>query len=993
MRTLFTVLLITVTLLFAATAVFPAGQQEDPIDEAEQLIDERRYNEAIEILQEVGRNDPERFDDAERLLAEIREARARYNELWHELIDTLQNEPDNVSRANEIIEAMEAIDDAPSEQALEEFEQWRNVVRLRFNLNRFEQITTAAREHIANGDYKEAISEYAGGLGLFREDFEEIDYEDELREDAIAAEEMLADLTEVAGTRFDAVRTEVSRISQLFSEGDVSEEEIEDLIDAFEDAADTEFRSAGIGGLAEALNAQARQQREMNDPDPYLTFLRWFAYGRTAEAGREGIFAAARLFVEDELERLIEAGEEAAESELERATLGMDDDELETAATQYREMADVLSALERILVVNDRREEIRENLASGVDRAEIPDREALRRGYDLAQTALVETAELAELRSNITELAQPEDTLEVLRETWEDAATAYRNSEEHISAVNNVVSEASNVAEAPRSYLESVGPFADEMHEEIQARDLNAITMYLEQINERSEDQIATFEQELEAAERIGFDGVPYETADEIPDIPEEAGEDEALTYRFPAVARDRLQDTEAAVTDLIEQIEEAQTAVDDPNPPAESDEQVNDLRARLDEAREDALELLENSQVAITDLEERIAESDELRERVRNLLAEAENLVEEDPDEADDRFSDAEDALIDALELQQNPEFREEIDAQLAELGTRIREAQYQLAVVEVREMVNEGRSLYRQDQFEDAESVLLEAEERWERVSDSENSEVQYWLRLTQSALNLQDERELTDTDPLYRVLGNYLSLANEAFDRGREALEEGNEEEAERHFERAQDNIQSVTVARPFNRDARVLSLRITQLTDSDEFEEIFEQRLDQAVEAADTDPTSAINDLYDLREVDPDWPGLDDAIRRVEIAAGIREPPRDDTSTEESNELLAQARQQFDDGNAETAQDQLEEAVRIDPDNDEARQLLDEVRLQVGASSGPVLTSAELQQFRRAENYFIDGQIGQALLIVERLWQDEENRNYDPLASLRSRMVDQ
>ncbi|MFW6368654.1 MAG: hypothetical protein ACOCZ9_02850, partial [Spirochaetota bacterium] len=624
-------------------------------------------------------------------------------------------------------------------------------------------------------------------------------------------------------------------------------------------------------------------------------------------------------------------------------------------------------------------------------RAEILDRDTQRMGYELAHRASIETAQLAETRAGLPDLAESEESPAELQERWRAVATVYRDSQPHISEVESVQEQSTEVAETPQSYIERIGPVAREMHEQITGREIEAISMYLNQVNDRSEEQIATFQSELSAAELIGFEGVPYDTPDQIPDDPEEADEEEALTYRYPGVARQRLTDTQEAVTSLIDRLEETRSAIEDPNPPVESDERVSELRRQLEEDFEESRELLENTRVAIAELEERITESEELRQTVRELFGQAQDLVEEDPDAADDRFSEAEEALVDALELQEDPEFREEMDARLAELGARIREAQYQLAVVEVREQVNEGRRLYRQDQFGDAESVLLQAQERWEEVSDSENSEVQYWLRLTQSALNLQDERQLTDTDPLYRVLGSYLSLASEAFNRGREALEQGDEQEAERHFERARDNIQSVIAARPFNRDARVLSLRITELTDPDEFEEIFQQRLDQAVEAADTDPNDAVNDLYDLREVDPDWPGLDEAIRRVEIAAGIREPPRDDTSTEESNALLAEARQEFQAGNAEVAQEQLEEAVRVNPDNDEARELLDEVRLEVGSSSGPALTSSELQQFRRAENYFIDGEVGRALLIVERLWQDEDNRSYDPLASLRSRMV--
>ena len=62
------------------------GQQEDPIRQAEELIEEDRLNEAILLLERTIREEPERIHEAEDLLREIRRRRGSYNELFQQLI-------------------------------------------------------------------------------------------------------------------------------------------------------------------------------------------------------------------------------------------------------------------------------------------------------------------------------------------------------------------------------------------------------------------------------------------------------------------------------------------------------------------------------------------------------------------------------------------------------------------------------------------------------------------------------------------------------------------------------------------------------------------------------------------------------------------------------------------------------------------------------------------------------------------------------------------
>ena len=994
MRAVVTLLSISAVLLLATVAVHPFGQREDPIRTAEELIEERRYNEAVEILQEVAREDRNRFDEAERLLRRVRRIRARYNELWQQLIDTLRNEPDNIEAANALIEEMEALDDAPTEDALREFEHWRDIVRLRFNLNRFEEISFRASELMEAGEYSEAVQEYARGLGLFRPEFERIGYPGEIVEEATAAQVELARVASESRASFEDVDEELTRFVVRLSDREAQLPEIAPLLDAFGAIAESEFRAAGLGGYLRELDSEVRDIRELNDPDPYLTFHRWFAYGRSANAGEEGIFAAVRRFVEERLDLVVESIDERVDETITEAEGFVEEGAFDEATAAYEAASRLLSLGAEALAVQDRREETRAQLAGTVDRAEIPDRGVERTAYRVAADAADAIAAIAGERGDLPALAGTDAGLAALESVWRSAGERFNAAADALARYQEAFDQRASGGERAERYFARFDPYVETLYDEIASRQIDAAYAYLSTGNREFESEYESLERELARAKLIGIEGVGYDSADRIPEEPDEPDDRDELVYRYPGLAIEQLEAVDPRLSQLVEEVDSIIAAFADPDEPIRESEQAQAQKRELESLAARLADLSSRYNTAMEEMARRIAEAQALRDEVRALLSEAEAILNEDPEGADNLFSEAEDLLVDALELQQDLAFRNEIDAQLADAGDRIRAALFEETVAEVRELINEGRRLYRQDSFNRAEEALLDAQERWERVNETENGEIRYWLRLTQSALNLQTDRELADTDPLFRPLASYLNLAYSAFEQAETERARGNEQQAEQLLARAEDNIQSVTVARPFNREARVLSLQIIELLNPGEFDEIFEQRFNQALDGVDEAPVESLNDLYDLQEVNPGWPGLDQAIIDVEIAAGVREPPRDDTSIEQSNELEQQARAVFDpdDENAiEQAVSLLEEAIELHPDNDDARSFLDEVRLAQGSTAAPTLSSSELQQFRRAENHFLDGQIGRALVIVEQLWQDEENRRYPPLANLRSRMV--
>jgi tetratricopeptide (TPR) repeat protein len=154
--------------------------------------------------------------------------------------------------------------------------------------------------------------------------------------------------------------------------------------------------------------------------------------------------------------------------------------------------------------------------------------------------------------------------------------------------------------------------------------------------------------------------------------------------------------------------------------------------------------------------------------------------------------------------------------------------------------------------------------------------------------------------------------------------------------------------------------------------------------------------ALNELRDLQQINPSFPGMNAAIYEAEISAGLRERPPDQRAVAESNRLYQQAsaivarndRAQFP-----IALEQLNRALRLNPNNQAAVALRPRVQEGLGGTVTNVLSSAAEEQFRLAVQHFTNRNFLEALAIVERLLQSSENRNYPPLLDLRRRIESQ
>ena len=186
---------------------------------------------------------------------------------------------------------------------------------------------------------------------------------------------------------------------------------------------------------------------------------------------------------------------------------------------------------------------------------------------------------------------------------------------------------------------------------------------------------------------------------------------------------------------------------------------------------------------------------------------------------------------------------------------------------------------------------------------------------------------------------------------------------------------------------------MQLRIQQNIDPQGFRETFRIRVEDALERRASDPQSALVDLQDLLTLQPDYPGIEQAIYQLEITLGLRQAPIDQTDIIASRNLVARARRVAAGGSREQLQaavSLLEEAIEINPENQDAVVLLDQYRISIGGQVTATISFDAQQRFRRAESLYLEGDIAASYAIVQQLLQSEQNRRYTPLINLQRRL---
>ncbi len=984
----------------AAAPLYAAGQREDPVQTARELIAEGQTNEAIMLLQDTIRRSPNRIEEAERLLSQVRRIRSEYNDLLEQLIEHLNRNPEDIVTTLEIIDRMETLEQAPNQRIAEQVTLARVIAQLAYDRSMADQIMADAAEFIAQQRYDAAVERYLSGFSLQRDAFERREYPsvfvsavdgaaDRVRLEAAAFNDRLPRKQRVYSGFVDAVQTAADSGFETDVEEAISQalEEYSALIEAgVESEQTTEEAGEIIRGYRETVPGLFPE-----DPvDWHLVLLERFVFGDPGDE-RDGILGAMRLM------RLRQKEELSIAFDTGRANL------LASAEQHYaeRQWEEALRIFENVRLLSDyalqltiaesgaEHEALELIVAMDVLSEEAYPLYLLHHaGYHVGTSLGGFSAGLREVDSAMRLPQESAADLAARRELLADAVEVLDEELELWRTVRSGYQlDDERLPEAAAQMIVRTDERLDGSHAEARSVETDTVRRYgrvrLDLVTDGYERNRDIYRS---AAERI--EGVEVESDD---------ADDEAVTvvYRFPRQAREDLLEADAELATILEDASELVEYLESETQYVRADQIVSSITADARSLMERMQSLRSDIAAATSEAEDRIARSIELRQRGEQLAQQTEQaLAALNVSRARELWEQVRESFFESLEFQQDPQFRRQADERIVALGMRLQEAENELIVQRVRELIGEADRLYRLEDYRGARAVLGEARDTWERTNVDPNPEIERLDRFVTAALTMENRRTLVATEPLYPVLSNYLNLAQNDYDRAQDVIRANGLEAARPLLARAEQNLENVTAVRPYNWEARLLRLEILRVVESDNFDALFETRVEEAWGLRNQDPAEALVDLQALREINPNYPNLRSRIEQLEIQLGIRPDPISQAQIARSNRLVQQAQNLAAGGGvaqARAAITALEEAITLNPDNNQAKVLLDTLRIGTGGQAAVALSSEDEQQFRRAENLFVEGNVAQAFAVVERLLQDESNRLYPPLLNLRQRIA--
>jgi len=170
--------ILAVFLCLAATATVAArGRVEREsrarLDQVEQLIDEKRYNEAILLLSQVVKENPDRFDAAEKLMEQIRARRAEIDQSFAELNEAVRDGESEQIILDRIV-SLNELNPYPSESEKALIEELLETgIWAIAKQERFEEEMARARAQIEAGEFRQAVSIYLEAFLIAKDGFDE----------------------------------------------------------------------------------------------------------------------------------------------------------------------------------------------------------------------------------------------------------------------------------------------------------------------------------------------------------------------------------------------------------------------------------------------------------------------------------------------------------------------------------------------------------------------------------------------------------------------------------------------------------------------------------------------------------------------------------------------------------------------------------------------------------------------------------------------------
>lgn len=984
----------------------------------DELIEKTDYNAALDEISRYIAEYPDDFDLAQKRVNRILKNRRDYNELARHLLEVLETGEDGEEkslRVLEIVAQLESLEKNPTDKNIAFIRQAKVAAQFTVYRSRYFAIMTEGSDLVKNQQYVEGGRRFQDGFVLYRQEFDAEPYPASFKKPVYAA---LSDISTAYAAFAIAIR-DCDLASEAYVQAvraenlDAARKAFPALQKAFASYANLRNRIASSGGLFK------KQFESLRESDPYLpdaSFLgfAWrFVLGRATDPD-SGVVGAMDAYWNSRLESLKNLMFETVLSEMQKSVAVKKSDYFKSAEN-YASCRSFIPLVKGF-----------SSLAGD-----------LQGFYDLLKDPDASPAFPA--HSYSTSMAYSRSFCDAL-------SASYTAMQDMYAAKGLRDADTKNQAgrDSPEAYWESVfkavvryeGIYTESKEHEALllseiAREKDAGRAEKESGTGRTSAGLQLYDLPLDfSSVNQSFLGMNQALADEAKKGAGLLWSNLALGYAEGAIRRlEDYSDRHAKYIALCDGGQEGETGKKYPS-------RVITLSQTLSSEIEKSCSLLSgwranlqggeayrSSQPSyakgcgevdrvISELEKLLIEGTALIARAQLQVQNAERAANEaklrynealaalkkgDFERARDLLQRSRSKYNESLSLQEDENLRASSDSQLVALGSDIAEKENEIVVRDVRALKKQARDAYYAGNFEEADNRLVQAKNRWAMTNVEEDKEISNLQALVTTALSMKTGRIIPPTAPLYPEMSQILSIANQYYSEGAALMKEGKKSEAKNTLGTAKEKLRSLLLVYPFNQEASLLNLRIDQLIDGKEFNAAFAQKL-AAAKKDYKDVKSrqrAYADLLDLHEINPQYPGLKQLIYDVEIEIGIRPKPVDRSGLVKSKNLTEQAQKIYgsagrNEAKLRSALSLVDEAISLNPDNDDAILLKDRIQIAVGGKATVVLSSADEAQYQQAIQAFQRGNVVGALALVDGLLQKSTNRRSAKILDLQKRL---
>lgn len=365
-----------------------------------------------------------------------------------------------------------------------------------------------------------------------------------------------------------------------------------------------------------------------------------------------------------------------------------------------------------------------------------------------------------------------------------------------------------------------------------------------------------------------------------------------------------------------------------------------------------------------------------------------------------------ANDTYTSVLEkLKKDADIQSQVFEKLQKLRHDIIEGQKPLFVNETRGMKNNARNEYYAGNFTQATSILARIDKKrddWAKLMDitlEPDAELERLKDYVNTAIAIREGREISAYDSKAPEMRQNLSIAKKYYQEGEKLSSKGKKKESEKLLNEAKLKINQVKIYYPRNKDASSLGLRIDKLLDPKTFSAAFDSKFSQLKQVNYSSRSAMAQESYstllDLYEMNPSYPGLKNLLASAEIDLGLKPKPMTKVSTAGATKLANEAQQILNSAGRDTillqqAKNKANQALEINPNNEKAIMVLDEIALRTGQQSAVTLSAKDEQLYHSALADLQNNKIIEANAKLTRLLANSANTRSAKILKLKKRI---